>query len=168
MKKLILPVILGLVGTAGGAAAGLFLLPPPAPEAPVDETACVVPEHGGEESHDLAELPEHDTPSAFVALSNQFIVPLVNGNEVESLVILSASIEVPEEKQDAVLQAEPRLRDAFLQVLFDHANTGGFDGTFTTTDTMRRLRLALNAAAEEVLGETSRNVLIVDIIRQDV
>jgi flagellar FliL protein len=168
MKKLIIPVILGLVGTAGGAATGLFLIPPSGPEPTQDETSCVVEESADSDAANIAELPEHATPSAFVALSNQFIVPIVDGNEVDALVILSASIEVPEDAQDAVLQAEPRLRDAFLQVLFDHANTGGFAGTFTATETMRRLRLALDAASSEILGATSRNVLIVDIIRQDV
>jgi hypothetical protein len=87
---------------------------------------------------------------------------------VAALVILSVSIEIPESEEEAVHAAEPRLRDEFLQVLFDHANTGGFDGTFTATETMRGLRQALNLAAQEVLGEMARDVLIVDIVRQDV
>jgi len=33
---------------------------------------------------------------------------------------------------------------------------------------MRSLRLALNVAARDVLGESARNVLIVDIVRQEV
>lgn len=165
MKKLILPIILLVGGTAGGAAAGLLLLPPAAADDATEPTAvCPSPETQA----DMPLAPVHETPSAFVPLNNQFIVPLLDQGSVGALVILSLSVEVAEGGEDPVLVAEPRLRDAFLQVLFDHANTGGFAGTFTATETMRSLRLSLNAAAEEVLGETIRNVLIVDIVRQDV
>jgi hypothetical protein len=167
LKKLIIPLILLVLGTGAGAATGLFLLPPPTPE-PV--ATCPEPTHGveGELDHALAAEPEHDTPSGFVALGNQFIVPIIDGENVASLVILSVSIEIPEGEEEPVHNAEPRLKDAFLQVLFDHANTGGFDGTFTATETMRSLRLALDAAAREVLGDIARSVLITDIVRQDV
>jgi hypothetical protein len=167
VKKLILPILLLVGGTAGGTAAGLFLLPPPeAEDGPDADAAVVCPTP---DDHDPAALAAaHDTPSAFVSLNNQFIVPLLDRGSVGALVILSLSVEVEEGAQDSVLLAEPRLRDAFLQVLFDHANTGGFAGTFTATETMRSLRLALNAAAQEILGGTIRNVLIVDIVRQDV
>ena len=63
----------------------------------------------------------------YVKLSNQFVVPVVKGKTVVSLVVLSLSLEVPEGQKDAVFRREPKLRDSFLQVLFDHANIGGFD-----------------------------------------
>jgi hypothetical protein len=167
MKKIILPVILLLLGTAGGAGAGLFLLPP-AKTADEHAEACPAPAEAEGSGHGEEAGLLHDTPSAFVALDNQFVVPLVDDDTVAAIVVLSVSIEVPEGQEDSVLTAEPRLRDAFLQVLFDHANTGGFDGTFTATEPMRSLRLALNVAAQDVLGDAARNVLIVDIVRQEV
>jgi hypothetical protein len=167
MKSLILPVVFLLVGTGGGAATGLFLMPPAPPADPAADPVCPAPADPA--AHDALPGPApHDTPSAFVALNNQFIVPVVDDGDVEALVILSLSIEVPEGEDAPVLTAEPRLRDAFLQVLFDHANTGGFDGAFTATETMRGLRLALDAAAREVLGDLARDVLVIDIVRQDV
>jgi flagellar FliL protein len=168
VKKLILPLLLLILGTAAGAGVGLFLLPPPAKEDAADAAACPPPEAAGEDGHDLDALPLHDTPSAFVPLDNQFIVPLLDTDRVAALVVLSISLEVPEGQEEQTLAAEPRLRDAFLQVLFDHANTGGFSGTFTATEPMRSLRLGLTTAAREVLGEAARNVLIVDIVRQEV
>lgn len=169
MKKLILPLVLLIIGTAGGAGVGLFLLPPPAAgTAETAAAACPAPPETGEGGHGLEAAPLHDTPSAFVPLENQFIVPLLEEDSVTALVVLSVSLEVPEGEEEAALAAEPRLRDAFLQVLFDHANTGGFSGTFTATEPMRSLRLALGTAAREVLGEAARNVLIVDIVRQEV
>jgi hypothetical protein len=170
MKKAIIPVLLALLGLGGGAATGLFLLPKPAPEpelAEADATTCPAPAQDGAEHGEL-EGVTHETPSAFVALENQFIVPLLEEGSVAALVVLSISIETGEGEEEAIIKAEPRLRDGFLQVLFDHANTGGFDGTFTATEPMRSLRLALDAVAEEVIGEKVRNVLIVDIVRQDV
>jgi hypothetical protein len=168
MKKLVLPIVMLLGGSGAGAAAGLYLLPPPVAEEEPAAVACPEPAATEELHGALPEPAPYDTPSAFVPLNNQFIVPVVDGDDVAALVILSLSLEVPDGENAAVLAAEPRLRDAFLQVLFDHANTGGFDGAFTASETMRSLRLALDAASQEILGDVSRNVLIIDIVRQDV
>ena len=48
---------------------------------------------------------------------------------------------------------EPKLRDVFLQVLFDHANMGGFRGAFTRSDVLEPLRTALREAAQKHLGK---------------
>lgn len=167
MKKLVLPVVMLIGGGGAGAAAGLLLLPPSAP-AETEPVVCAEPAVASDMTGTFPEPAPFDTPSAFVQLNNQFIVPILDDGDVTSLVILSLSIETPEGQQDPVQAAEPRLRDAFLQVLFDHANTGGFDGSFTATEPMRSLRLALDTVAKAVLGDLSRNVLIVDIVRQDV
>jgi hypothetical protein len=167
MKAIILPAALLFAGAGGGAATGLFLMPPAPATDPAAEPVCPAPADPA--AHDALPGPApHDTPSAFVPLNNQFIVPVVEDGDVTALVILSLSLEIPEGEDAPVLTAEPRLRDAFLQVLFDHANTGGFDGAFTATETMRSLRLALDAAAQEVLGDLVRDVLVLDIVRQDV
>ncbi len=169
MKKLILPLLFLILGTAAGAGVGLFVLPPPpAAETADAAAACPEPATAGEGGHGEEALPLHATPSVFVPLGNQFVVPLLDDDSVSALVVISVSLEIPQGEEEAVLASEPRLRDAFLQVLFDHANTGGFDGTFTATEPMRSLRLALNVAARDVLGESARNVLIVDIVRQEV
>ncbi len=63
---------------------------------------------------------------------------------------------------------EPKLRDVFLQVLFDHANMGGFRGAFTRSDMLTPLRTALREAAQKQLGKDIYDVLIVEMSRQDV
>ncbi|MCZ7674944.1 MAG: flagellar basal body-associated FliL family protein [Roseovarius sp.] len=103
----------------------------------------------------------------YVKLNNQFVVPVVAGKQVNSLVVMSLSIEIGEGKRDIVYAREPKLRDALLQVLFDHANMGGFAGTFTDGNTLDVLRAALTETARGILGDAVRNVLIVDIARQD-
>ena len=67
----------------------------------------------------------------YVKLNNQFVVPVVEDGRVAAMVVLSLSLEVEAGNTEAVYQREPKLRDAFLQVLFDHANVGGFCGSFT-------------------------------------
>ncbi|MFV2002568.1 MAG: flagellar basal body-associated FliL family protein, partial [Paracoccaceae bacterium] len=104
----------------------------------------------------------------YVKLNNQFIIPVVNDGQVVSLVVMSLNLEVAAGGRELVYQREPKLRDVFLQVLFDHANAGGFDGAFTSGSNMTQLRDALRESAKKTLGETLTDVLIVDVVRQDV
>ena len=162
MLRLILPILLLLAGLGAGVGAGV-LLRAPAPE----ETA--EPETEAEAETDTARPPEQGAPgqSEFVRLNNQFIVPIVRDGTVRSLVILSLSVEVDLGNTELVFSQEPRLRDSFLQVLFAHANAGGFDGGFTQAIAMDPLRVVLRDAATQVLGAIARDVLIIDITRQD-
>jgi hypothetical protein len=54
-----------------------------------------------------------------------------------------------------------------LQVLFDHANSGGFNGSFTDGANLVLLREALLETALRIFGTDVTDVLIVDIVRQD-
>jgi flagellar protein FliL len=152
MRKL-LPVILALLGLGAGAGAGLVLRPAPEPMPEAEATA----EH--------AEEPE--VPPEYVKLNNQFVVPVVENGRVTAMVILSLSLEVTAGSTEAVFAKEPKLRDVFLQVLFDHANAGGFKGSFTDGSNMVMLRRALLETAMAAMGDVIKDVLIVDIVRQD-
>ncbi len=191
MKRLLVPLILLFVGLGGGVGAGLMLMPPAGDEAaaelanpcgdvppPSEHEHAAAPE-GGDEHH-AAEASEdgHGSPEEHVAedgtpvhdyvkLNNQFIVPIMTEGQVASLIQLSLSVEVPSGQQETVILMEPKLRDSFLRVLFDHANTGGFDGLFTASSAMRGLRASLLDAAQEALGKMVTDVLILDLVRQD-
>jgi hypothetical protein len=168
--RLILPLILLLLGTGGGVGAALFLFPP---EPEHDEAAMVETDPCGDPAEDHAaaepvpEPPSEELGREYVRLNNQFVIPVVTRNEVQALVVMSLSLEVVSGTQDTAFAMEPKLRDAFLQVLFDHANVGGFDGVFTSGSNMRVLRNALLAAAQDILGPSIVNVLIFDLVRQD-
>lgn len=169
MKKLILPLILMLFGVGGGVGAGLFLTP----DEPVDEMAMNPCGDGHAPSDMMAETPHVAEPVAleqreYARMNNQFVVPVVVNERVSALIVMSLSIEVEVGGQEAVFSHEPRLRDAFLQVMFDHANMGGFAGAFTTSSNMRLLREALQDSADKVMQGHISDVLIVDIVRQDV
>ncbi len=161
MKK-ILPVLLILLGIGGGAGAGLFLRP-----SAEDEPACA------EEPCETAALevePVEDAPTDtdFVKLSRQFVVPVVGSERVHALVVVTLSVEVNAGLEDMVYAREPKLRDAFLQVMLHHANTGGFDGQFTAGPAMADLRGKLLEAAVKIIGEDALAILVTDIARQDV
>lgn len=185
MRKL-LPLILGLLGLAAGGGAGYMLRPPPATPlaesavskdhaktadahaAPQDGSATPTPEvaDGGQDAgHGVA--ADHASPFEYVKLNNQFVVPVIAKDQVAALVILSLTLEVTTGSGEEVFAAEPKLRDSFLQVLFDYAIADGFKGAFTQSGRMERLRKALLEPARRILGAAVSDVLIVDIVRQD-
>jgi len=162
--KLLLALMLGLAGAAGGVAAGLALRP--GGPAPAEDGAA----HPAEKPA-ATHAPQTDTGAErmeYVKLNNQFVVPVVAGREVRSLVVMSLSLEIARGERETVYAREPKLRDALLQVMFDHANRGGFDGAFTDGNTLDILRRSLAETARQVLGNGVRGVLIVDIARQDI
>lgn len=165
MLRKLLPVLLVLVGCGAGAAAGVFLRPSDpkaedtAAEAPGDHGADT--EHGANAEHGAEPLHE------YVKLNNQFVVPVMAEGRVSSLVVLSLSLEVTPGQVERVYEMEPKLRDAMLQVLFDHANSGGFNGSFTDGANLVLLRAALLETALRIFGKDVTDVLIVDIVRQD-
>lgn len=188
MRKL-LPVLLGLLGLIAGAGAGYMLRPAPedhdppteevrsgdAPANQAEAGAADVAAAGQAapaEGHEPAAAEghgedQHAGPTEFVKLNNQFVVPVIDGEDVSALVILSLTLEVSNGAGEAVFAAEPKLRDSFLRVLFDHANARGFDGAFTQSSRMAELRRALFEPARAILGDVVSGVLIVDIVRQD-
>lgn len=162
MGKL-LPLILILLGIGGGAGAG-FMLKPQHDDLSMENPCGEVPhaEKTEEEPEDV--LPED---REYVKLNNQFVVPVVGDGRVEALVVMALSVEVKLGARETVFTREPKLRDVFLQELFDYANQGGFTGVFTQSNTMDVLRNMLTEAGRNVLGDQLLDVLITDIARQD-
>ena len=82
--------------------------------------------------------------------------------------VLSLGLEVEAGATEEIYQREPRIRDAFLRVLFDQAAMGTFDGAFTQVERLDGLSAALLEEVQGQLGAQVRDVLITDIVRQDV
>lgn len=166
MKSILTPILLLLAGTGAGAGAGLFLMPDP-PKDTADTTLdCPSPDtsmNASSATIPMAASPERE----YVKLNNQFIIPVVEDERVTALVVMSLNLEVTAGNRTAVFTAEPKLRDRFLQVMFDHANNGGFSGNFTTGTKMRALRNELLRAAQDVIGSRATDVLVIDLVRQD-
>lgn len=173
MKKL-LPLILAVVGIAGGVVAGLALRPAgdamPADQVAEDTHAPDSHAAAPNEDHAPDGHDDHGGPGGkeYVKLNNQFVIPMVQHDMVAGLVVMSLGLEVEAGLTEAVYSREPKLRDALLQVLFDHANIGGFRGSFTDSSKLDGLRKALTLEAQAIIGKGVGEVLIIDIVRQDV
>lgn len=169
MKRLLLPVLLALLGLGGGVGAGLILRPAPEAIATAqgsDAAATDATQSGAAEGK-AEPADKGQATYDYVKLNNQFIVPIVSSGQVSGLVVLSLSLEVKLGESEKVYALEPKLRDVFLQVLFDHANNGGFDGAFTDANRLDVLRYSLLEAGRKELGGSLSDVLITDIVRQD-
>ncbi|WP_299984265.1 flagellar basal body-associated FliL family protein [uncultured Ruegeria sp.] len=163
MGKLI-PVVFLVVGLAIGVGARLVLVP-----AKKEADQGEVQKTSEKDKKEKADPGKDDAPATheYLKLTKQFVVPVVSEDEISALVVLSLSLEVRPGITEAVYEIEPKLRDRFLQVLFDHANIGGFDGAFTQSDNLAALREALLEVAKMDLGQDVSQVLIMSVSRQD-
>ena len=168
MKKLILLVAVVAVGAAAGAGGGLFLKPA------AKDDACTEPC----EDKDKAEPGQHKaegkdgdkekSETTYISLKNQFVVPIIFEERVSSFVVISLSLEIENGTEEAIYSQEPKLQDALLRVMFDHAYMGGFSGAFTESERMTSFRQALRETASAVVGESLVDVLITELVRQEV
>lgn len=179
MKKLV-PLLIALLGLGTGVGAGMALKPAPAPEAVAE--ACVSPK-GAAAGDGAAPCAASDpfaaeveaapgeakAELAYVPIEKPFVVPVFAGDKTVAMVVLSLSIATEGETAAHVVEAmQPRLRDSFLKVMFRHANSGGFDGSYTTGRKIEDLKSALLGAAREVMHDAPVDeVLITEIARQD-
>lgn len=170
MKKL-LPVILVVLGAGGGLGAGILLKPASEPEegaAPctAGDSTCMAAT-AMTPAPVMAEPYDTEKEWDYVKLPKQFVIPIIRKERVAALVVMTLSLEVEAGTSDAVLTRAPKLKDGFLQVMFEHANSGGFDGAFTTGQSMKDLRGSLNEVATRYLGDIVHDVLIEEIVKQE-
>lgn len=179
MIKKVLRLLVVLVVTGGGIAAGMILQP----EAKDHETSSAGAGPCGDDPNapktakakdkpPIEPKPiDPDSPDAiafdYVKMHNQFVIPVIRGTSVSSMVVVALSLEVASGSSDDVYAVEPRLRDHFLQVFFDHAASGGFDGAFVNNHNLLLLRRRLLEKGAQTLGARLNDVLITDITRQD-
>lgn len=173
MKRLLLPLVLGLVGLGAGVGAAVVLKPDPAhgPDLAQSGAPCGEPAgHDADAGHGGGHDDGHGGSSSgtvFAQLNRQFVVPVIEDGRVASMAVMSLTLEVTPNLEETVFEREPRLRDGFLRVILDHANTGGFDGTFTSNGAVDAVKARLMETARAELGDGVKDVLLLDIARQD-
>ncbi len=163
----ILPILMALIGVGAGIGAGFLLKPAPKEHSDKDPQQTETSIEHTEAAPSVDKDGNVIVPE-FVKMNNQFVIPVIKQGKMAALVVLSISIEVIPGGKEATFQREPKLRDAFNQVLFDHANSGGFDGVFTRSNNMIILRDSLYQVARRVAGPVVRDILIGEIVRQDI
>ena len=183
MVKKILMLLLPLLGFVGGAVGGDLLHAPKSDEKSVaaeSETAAEGEAAAGNEAsaEDGAAQESGGGPGEgeggaaggaldWFKFPNQFFVPIIRNGTPTAVMVLTLSIEMPAESRPSIEAQEARLRDALLGALMIEANTGGFDGNFTSETSLRRLRESLLAAGRRAGGAEVQRILIEDIGRQE-
>ena len=106
-------------------------------------------------------------PTETVRLPNQFVVPVIVDGRVQAMVVIGLALELDVGHSFSLATDEARIRAVFLQLLFDHANIGGFNGLFTSGEALLSLRRLLREAARTELGSEVQDVLITELLRQE-
>lgn len=175
MKK-ILMLILPLLAFVGGAIGG-DVLHAKKPDAEVAHTSDQdeASREGGtaqntagsaEEKHAAKDESEGDV-DAWFKFPEQFFIPIIRNGTTGSVMVMSLSLEIPLSTSSSIEAKQNPLRDALLNALLIEANTGAFDGNYTTETNLERVRASLLTAAQRVSGADIRRVLIEDIAKQD-
>jgi flagellar protein FliL len=113
-----------------------------------------------------AEQAQPDAP-AFVDMERKFVVPLVRGNRVRSLVVVDLRLEVRASGESRALALKPKIRDALLDALYALAVAGAFDGDLYSNNVQDEMRAQLLQAARQVLQDDASAILIGELLRQD-
>lgn len=174
MRRL-LPVLLILLGLGGGVGAGLFLKPHAAPKSDAEKTKADAAGKKGKTGHAIPDPGAEDKPKdetevkerTYVSVGTQTIIPVVEGEKTKALMLFELAVDVDPSAHDLAVMVEPRLRDAFLRVLLKMSSTGAFDKTYTEDWVMDELRQNLGKEARRFLGGSVRDVLLLDVIRQE-
>lgn len=107
---------------------------------------------------------EKTAAPVYMKFGRQFVTPLSATRN--SLMILDIQIELAPAAGDAAYGLEPRLRDAFLQVLLDAASREVLAGVIEDPVLLEDLRAALLERAKAEIGPDALSVLILDIAVQ--
>lgn len=186
MIRRALPFVIALIALLAGAVGGELLrgpaaasagsAPPAAGEMPAPADAGPVSPQGDGAAAPPPAAQAHgeaaggggstSTQHSSFRFPQQFFVPLVRGGNVTAMMVLTLSVEMPTDAQEAVFAKENQMRDAILRQLLIHANTGGFDGNFTAEAHLALLRRQLLASVQRIAPEVDA-VLVGDIVRQE-
>lgn len=119
---------------------------------------------GSKGGDDLASLIDGPT---YLKFKRQFVVPVMKGKEIEALVIMNLNYELDGSAPENFYSYEPKLRDAIVRELLTLSDKGIFGEDLTTPQNYEKLRSTLLEAGQQVLTEGIKDVLILDIARQD-
>ncbi len=106
--------------------------------------------------------------SGFLKFGRQFIVPVVSNSGVNSLVILDINLELPSGAAETAYSREPKLRDALLSAMLVLSNEGAFNEGMLEQENVDHIRARLLTAAQSILDEDVKEVLIVSMAKQNI
>ena len=105
--------------------------------------------------------------SAYFKFSREFVVPIMRESRVESLVILNINLEVDASEIQRLFAMEPKIRDNIMTTLIELSNDGATLDSIATLKNYESIRSTVLLNLQTILPDGIRNVLIVDMAKQD-
>lgn len=103
----------------------------------------------------------------YYKFSREFVVPLMNNGRVKSLVIININLEADASISDDLFAMEPKLRDNIMATLIALSNDGVTLEEITDVNSYETIRTMILLNLEKVVSSGIRNVLILDMAKQD-
>lgn len=181
--KQIVPSIVALLAISAGGGGAYFLKsgssPSPVPAAEhesdgqeSDEHAAPKKEkrakkekdsHGKSDKHGAADSGE----VTYYKFTREFVVPMIEDDRVQSLVILNLNLEVDTSISQELFSKEPVLRDNIMTTLVKLSSGGRTLNSITDVDNYETLRAMILTNLQNEIPNGIHNVLILDMARQD-
>ncbi len=105
--------------------------------------------------------------SAYYKFSREFVVPIMRGGQVKSLVILHISLETDSATSEKLFSEEPKLRDNIMTTLIELSNDGRTLVDVTQVNNYETIRSMILMNLQDSISDKIKNVLIGDIAKQD-
>ena len=104
----------------------------------------------------------------YFKFSREFVVPVTQGERVDSLVIINLNLEIDKSVANQVYGMEPKLRDNIMSTLIRLSNEGVALGDLTDPENYETIRSMILANLREVIPSGLENVLILDMAKQHI
>lgn len=177
--KLIVTSLVAIIFVAAGSFAAVVLKSP-------SETAAVQTDPAGDEYADAEQGDDHGKsdkkaakkddshgkkPSsgntAYYKFSREFVVPIMRGGQVNSLIILHISLETDSATSERLFSEEPKLRDNIMTTLIALSNDGRTLEEPTNINNYETIRSMILMNLKDSIDDGIQNVLIVDMAKQN-
>lgn len=111
-----------------------------------------------------------DTAEAVIyyKFTREFVVPIIRNGRVSSLVILNLNLEADASMERKLFDMEPKIRDNIMTTLITLSNDGTTFESMTSVKNYEAIRSAVLMNLGSVVKDGIRNVLIVDLAKQDI
>ena len=107
-----------------------------------------------------------ESTEEYLKFGRQFLVPVLESDDRSYIIMMDINVVAASGALQAMYPLEPRLRDALLGALFTLSNEGALGERFLVEENMSAIRERLLSAAQEVVGESAEDILILSIARQ--
>ncbi len=105
--------------------------------------------------------------SSYYKFSREFVVPIMKGGQVTSLVILHISLETDSSTSEKLFSEEPKLRDNIMTTLIGLSNDGRTLERPTDINNYETIRSMILMNLKDSIDDGIQNVLIVDMAKQN-